>query len=230
MSGLSVEDLVIYRSGAEIVHGISLEAPAGEVTIVLGANGAGKTTLMEGISGLIPVKSGSVSIDDLNVSKSNRVKRARAGISHVEQGRPVFGTMTVEENLLVTAKKSEIAYAYELFPELKVLADRKASLLSGGEQQMLVIARALLRRPKVLLLDEMSLGLAPVIIGRIMPRLRKLADDGMAVLLVEQFAQMALAIGDSAYVLARGAVCFHGEAKRLLDDPELLQAAYLGEQ
>lgn len=228
-SGLECRGLVIERTGSRIVTDLDLLAPAGEVTVVLGANGAGKTTLMEGISGLIPIQGGRLGVGGKDVTKLSRVSRSRHGLSHVEQGRPVFAQMTVEENLLVAAKRRELARALEVFPEMEKLLNRRAGLLSGGEQQMLVIARAMLRRPRVLMLDEMSLGLAPVIVRRLIPRVRQVADEGTAVVLVEQFAQLALSVGTTAYVLAKGTVRYCGPAAKLLDDEAVLRAAYLGE-
>ncbi|MFG3292554.1 ABC transporter ATP-binding protein [Streptomyces sp. NPDC048179] len=228
--GLECRGLVIERTGSVIVHPLDLTARVGEVTVVLGPNGAGKTTLLEGVSGLIPLKSGSVQVGATDMTRLRRGRRARGGLAHVEQGRPVFGELTVEENLSVAAPRRKCEHAYELFPELDALRHRKAGLLSGGEQQMLVIARAIVREPTVLLLDEMSLGLAPVIVGRILPRLRALAETGAAVVLVEQFAQLALRLGDTAYVLSKGTVAYHGPCQPLLDNPGLLHAAYLGEE
>lgn len=225
-AALQVADLVVERSGAEIIRGVSLTAPTAEITVILGANGSGKTTLLEAISGLIPTKSGSISLAGSIVTQASVERRALLGLAHVEQGRPVFGELTVEENLLVAVPKRQLSEAYGLFPELQPLAGRRAVLLSGGEQQMLVIARALLRSPKVVLLDEISLGLAPVIVNRIIPRLRDFAELGIAIVLVEQFARLALQVGDRAYVVAKGALEFEGSCKELLADDQLLNAAY----
>ena len=225
-TALSCTDLVVERSGAEIIHSLSFEAPAGEITVLLGANGAGKTTLLEAISGLIPASSGTIRLLGRDVTQASAERRALAGLAHVEQGRPVFGGLTVAENLMVAVPKSRVGEAFEIFPELKACEGRRGALLSGGEQQMLVIARAFLRRPKVLLLDEVSLGLAPIVVNRIIPRLRDVASTGIAVVLVEQFARLALQVGDRVNVIAKGAIEYQGSCRDLMADEELLNAAY----
>jgi branched-chain amino acid transport system ATP-binding protein len=228
LSDLTITDLEVHRAGSPIVQDVSLRVPAGQVTVFLGANGAGKTTLLESISGLIPVQSGSIMLGTTDITKMPRSSRARAGVAHVEQGRSIFSDLTVEENFLVCAPRSRIEAGFELFP---ALADRRygrAGLLSGGEQQMLVIARALLINPTVLLLDEMSLGLAPTIIKRLTPVVRRLADEGVGVLLVEQFAALALPIADHAYVMVHGRIAYDGPPQALIDEPDRLRDMYLG--
>lgn len=224
---LACRELVIDRAGSRIIRGVSLEASPGEVIVILGANGAGKTTLLEGLSGLIPITSGGISVDGRDVTRLTAARRARAGLSHIEQGRPVFAELTVEENLLVAASRKGVGSAFEMFPELGPLRDRRAAFLSGGEQQMLVIARAILRQPRIVLLDEISLGLAPALVARLLPRVRALAEAGMAVVLVEQFANLALSLGHRAYVLAKGAVVFEGPCQDLMDNAGVLNSAYL---
>ena len=195
----------------------------------MGANGAGKTTLLEGLSGVIPVSGGVVSIDGREIQKARPGQRSREGLAHVEQGRTIFSQLTTEENLRVALRDgSGLSEAYALFPELLQRRSVRAGLLSGGEQQMLVIARALLTRPKVLMIDEMSAGLAPVIVSRLMAAVRRLADTGLAVLLVEQFAALALSIGDRAYVMRRGRVVYDGDCPSLLRAPDELHRLYLG--
>lgn len=202
MSALAIENLVVNRTGIPVVRGVNLIAKAGEISVLLGSNGAGKTTLLEGISGVIPA-SGHIALDGADLTRSLAGHRARAGLSHVEQGRTVFGEMTTEENLRVALHPSaSLDQAYALFPELVQRRTVLAGMLSGGEQQMLVIARSLVGLPKVVMIDEMSAGLAPVVVGRLMSAVRKLADSGVAVVLVEQFAALALAIGNRAYVLS----------------------------
>ncbi len=191
--GLELVEVVVPRAGSPIVRGVNLTVGAGEVVVLLGANGAGKTTMLEAISGIIPAGSGQILLDGQLINKLSRMARARKGLAHIEQGRAIFAELTLEENLLVAGPRSEIGQAFELFPELASRRDARAGLLSGGEQQMLVIARALVAKPKVLMLDEMSLGLAPTIIKRLMPIVRTLAAGGVGVLLVEQFA--ALGVG-----------------------------------
>ena len=229
MSGsLSVVDLSVSRGEAKIVHEVNLEVPMGAVTVLLGPNGAGKTTLLEAVSGVIPVTAGTLRLAGQEIQRLSRVGRSRLGLAHVEQGRAVFPSLTVEENLTVGDRANNLEPAFKLFPELEKRRRIAAGKLSGGEQQMVVLARAILGRPKVLLVDEMSLGLAPLIVRRLMPVMRSLADDGMAVLLVEQFAQLALSIGDQALVMNQGRVQHSGPCQDFLRDPNLLRDAYLG--
>ncbi|QKD02562.1 ABC transporter ATP-binding protein [Mesorhizobium loti] len=229
MSKLVVSNLSINRAELPVVSSLDIAVESGAISVVLGANGAGKTTLLEGLSGIIPVAGGSIEIDGREIQKARPGVRSREGLAHVEQGRTVFRQLTTEENLRVSLHSgSDLAEAYALFPELLQRRTVKASLLSGGEQQMLVIARALLTRPKVLLIDEMSAGLAPVIVTRLMSAVRKLADNGLAVLLVEQFAALALSIGNRAYVMRRGRVVHDGDCLKLLKSPDELHRLYLG--
>lgn len=226
---LSVDKLTIERAGLAVVRAVSLEVLPGKVTVLLGANGAGKTTLLEGISGAVPVRSGAISLGGKRIERLRAWRRARLGIAHVEQNRTVFRQLSVADNLRVGARDENIEDAFELFPALRKQTRIAAGLLSGGEQQMLVIGRALLGRPKVLLIDEMSLGLAPVVLDRLTVAVRELAAAGTGVLLVEQFATLALSIADRAYVLAKGEIVFAGEPAELLGDGDRLRALYLGE-
>jgi branched-chain amino acid transport system ATP-binding protein len=231
--GLVLEDVTVQRATFDIVRHASLVAPIGQVTVVLGANGVGKTTLLEAISGVIPAASGTIALAGAGLRGMARRRRARLGLGHIEQGRRVFGQLTAEENLLVAAPRDwSPREAFELFPELEQRRNVRAGLLSGGEQQMLVIARALAVGPKVLMVDEMSLGLAPMISNRLVALMRTLADErGVGVLLVEQFAALALRAGDHAYVLGQGGtIVYDGPCQPLIDSPDILQRAYLGEQ
>ncbi|MGY1813347.1 ABC transporter ATP-binding protein [Blastococcus sp. SYSU D00820] len=227
MSGLSLHGVSIARGGLPVVRDVSLEVPAGQVTVLLGPNGAGKTTLLEGVSGALPLTSGRIELDGTDLARTSALKRARAGVAHVEQGRTVFSELTVRENLIAAGGAGSLDRAYELFPRLRERQDSRAVLLSGGEQQMLVIARAVGRDAKVLLLDELSLGLAPVIVRQLMTLVRQLADEGRAVLLVEQFAALALTISDTAHVMQRGSILLSEDAAVLRARPDLLRQAYL---
>lgn len=227
---LSVEKVTIERAGLAVVRSVSLEVAPGTITVLLGANGAGKTTLLEGISGAAGVRSGAITLGGKRIERLRAWRRTRLGIAHVEQNRTVFRALSVVDNLRVGARsEAEVEDAFELFPALRKQSRVPAGLLSGGEQQMLVIGRALLGRPTVLLIDEMSLGLAPVVLDRLTAAVRELAATGAGVLLVEQFAALALSIADHAYVLAKGEIVFDGEPAELLGDEERLRALYLGD-
>lgn len=230
MNVLEIQNLVIKRIGIPVVRDVSLIARAGEISVLLGANGAGKTTLLEGISGVAPVAGGDIILAGNDMAKLSVGKRALSGIAHVEQGRTIFGSMTTEENLKVGMHEdSSLDEIYELFPELMARRDVQSMMLSGGEQQMVVIGRALVGRPRVVLIDEMSAGLAPVVVSRLMKGVRRLADQGLSVVLVEQFANLALEIGDRAYVMRRGVTVYEGDCATLLDDPDRLHHLYLGD-
>jgi len=224
---LVVDDVTIYRGELPIVRNVSLEAAPGEVTVLLGANGAGKTTLLDGIAGIIPVKRGSITLDGTAIQSLRRDRRARRGLAYVEQGRTIFGELTVDENLAVASRGRNIEAAFELFPELVQRRKVASQMLSGGEQQMLVLARALLAEPKVLMIDEMSQGLAPVIVHRLMPFVSKAAERGIAVLLVEQFASLALSIGSQASVMSIGRIVLTGTCESLLGRMDEVRDAYL---
>ena len=230
MTKLSIKDLHVDRGGIPVIRGVDFHAASGEISVLLGSNGAGKTTLLESLSGIIPAKSGAISLNDDILTRMRPGARAKAGLSHVEQGRTVFPDMTTEENLKVALHPdADLKEAYDLFPELLQRRTVKAGMLSGGEQQMTVIARSIVSRPRVILIDEMSSGLAPVIVSRLMKAVRQLADSGMAVVLVEQFAALALAIGNRAYVLRRGCMVYEGGCEALIRDPALLHRLYLGD-
>lgn len=229
MRGLEVTDLVVNRVGLPVVRKASLRVDPGAVSVLLGANGAGKTTLLEGLSGVTPIAGGRIELGGEALHAARPDVRARKGLAHVEQGRTVFRMLTTDENLRAAARRADLAQAYALFPELEKRRHVRAGLLSGGEQQMLVIARALLTKPTAILIDEMSAGLAPVVVGRLMSAVRTLASQGLAVLLVEQFAALALSIGDRAYVLRRGEIVYDGACATLAQSPDLLHRLYLGD-
>jgi branched-chain amino acid transport system ATP-binding protein len=231
---LSVQDLKVSYGAIEAVKGVSFEVHAGEVVSLIGANGAGKTTTLRAVSGLIPSK-GQILLNGRPTSKIPAHNLVAEGLIQSPEGRGIFLTMTVEENLkLGTYRrtdldnlKKEMEQCFEMFPRLKERLKASAGTLSGGEQQMLSISRALLSKPKVLILDEPSLGLAPRIVQQIFQIIRRLNSEGMTILLVEQNARMALKVSHRAYVLETGKIRLSGKGKDLLDNPEI-QASYLG--
>lgn len=229
MSELVLRDVTVSRGAGAVISDVSLSVTGGEVLALVGPNGAGKTSLIESISGVTPHSSGSLTLDGDPIDKLSRVARARRGIVHIEQGRAVFPSLTVRENISLTAKTpTELDAALAQFPELEKRIDAPTALLSGGEQQMVVLARAFAAKPRILLIDEMSLGLAPVVFMRLMPIVKSIADSGVGVLLVEQFTQLALGLARQAVVVAGGRVSFQGTSEELHADSELLHRAYLG--
>lgn len=231
---LEVEDLRVNYGHIQALKGISLNVKQGEVVAILGANGAGKTTLMRTLSGLLAPHSGTIRFNGQETAKLGADKIVRLGIGQSPEGRRVFGTLSVAENLRLggfTRPPAEISesceYVYKIFPRLYERRAQLAGTLSGGEQQMLAIGRALVTKPKLLLLDEPSLGLAPIIIRSIFQVLADVRDTGVTILLVEQNARMALKLADRGYVLEVGRMSHEGPARELLASPEI-QAAYLG--
>jgi branched-chain amino acid transport system ATP-binding protein len=229
---LEISELSAGYDSVPVVRGFSMSVRTGEVVALLGANGAGKTTTLRAISGLVKVVSGSVRLDGRDLAGVSPSARAQAGIAHVPEGRGIFFGLTVGEHFGIGVRPSaaDIEEVLEYFPALRDLEDRRAGLLSGGEQQMLAIACALIHKPKLLLLDELSLGLAPVIVERLLPVVRQLADAReTAVVLVEQHVRLGLAIADRAYVLAHGDLTASGSADELRADTDRLVASYLGD-
>ncbi len=219
-------------NGVAVVRDLNLRVDAGEVVALLGPNGAGKTTTLLTASGLVPVISGDIEIFGRSVKGRRPHLIARDGLAHVPEGRSLFYQLTVAENLKLGAAKgsADVARALSFFPALEAILDRRAGLLSGGEQQMLAMARALTVNPRLLMVDEMSLGLAPIIVERLLPILRQIADEtGAGVLLVEQHVHMALEVADRAYVLSHGELAMEGSAHDLAKDRNLITASYLGE-
>ena len=230
---LSIEGLTAGYDKAAVIRNLDLTVDAGEVVALLGANGAGKTTTLRVISGLVRPMSGRVTFAGQDLARVSPTKRARLGIVHVPEGRGLFYGLTVTEHFRLgyRGERPDENAAYEYFPKLADLRTRRVGLLSGGEQQMLAVARGLARRPRLLLLDELSLGLAPVIVEALLPVVHQYAvDSGCGVLLVEQHIQLALEIADRGYVLSHGQIVLHDSAEVLHADRELLISSYLGEQ
>ena len=228
---LEIDRLHAGYDGVPVVRDVSLHVKPGEVVALLGPNGAGKTTTLLTASALLSIIKGDVMVFGSSIKKRQPYDLARAGLGHVTEDRSLFFSLTVKENLRLGAKESgDVEMALGFFPQLVELMDRQAGLLSGGEQQQLALGRAIAARPKLLLLDEMSLGLAPVIVERLLPIVRDFADaTGSGVLLVEQHVQLALEVSDRAYVLAHGDLVLEGDAKQLLDNHAILEASYLGD-
>ncbi|PLX71029.1 MAG: ABC transporter ATP-binding protein [Denitrovibrio sp.] len=232
---LEVKDLVVSYGSIEAIKGISFDVKKGEIVSILGANGAGKTTTLRTLSGLLKSKSGQIIYEGTDITKVPAHKIVAMGISQSPEGRQVFGTLTVEENIRLgaytkkRADKETQEWIYELFPRLLERRKQLAGTLSGGEQQMLAISRALMAQPQLLLLDEPSLGIAPILVNMIFQAINKIASTGVTVLLVEQNAKAALKLADRGYVLDVGHVTIKGNAKDLLNDPKV-QEAYLGKK
>lgn len=228
---LEIENLNTGYNGVSVVRGLNLRVNPGEVVALLGPNGAGKTTTLLTTSGLVPIISGDIKVFGKSVQGRRPHMIAREGLAHVPEGRSLFYQLTVAENLRLGAAKgaADVKKALGYFPALEPILDRRAGLLSGGEQQMLAMARALTVSPKLLMVDEMSLGLAPIIVERLLPILRQIADEtGAGVLLVEQHVHMALQVADRAYVLSHGELAMEGDAAKMRNDRSLIEASYLG--
>jgi branched-chain amino acid transport system ATP-binding protein len=231
---LQLEGVTVARGSREVVRDVSLDIPPGEVTALLGPNGAGKSSLVLAVAGVLPIEAGSVKVGDRRLSGRRPEKVRAAGVAVVPEGRRLLPELTVEDNLQVATyalpqlvARERRAYALELFPELQARLGAKGRSLSGGEQQMVVLAQALVSQPKFILIDELSLGLAPVVLKRLIPTIRTVAESGVGVLLIEQFATIALELAQRAYILEGGKIRFSGLASDLRDKPELLESAYL---
>jgi branched-chain amino acid transport system ATP-binding protein len=234
MSLLALERLEVSYGGIRAVKGIDVAVDPGELVCLIGANGAGKTTTLKAVTGLVPAAGGRIRYDGEDITGWKVHRIARRGLAMVPEGRGVFAQLTIEENLAMGAYarsgdvSADFERAFALFPRLKERRRQTAGTLSGGEQQMLAIARALMGRPKLLLLDEPSMGLAPIMVDKIFDVIRAIAAEGVTMLLVEQNARLALEVSRRAYVLEGGLVSLSGEAGALLHDPRIREA-YLGE-
>ena len=231
---LAFDGLSVARGGRAVLHDVSISVPPGEVTALLGPNGAGKSTLVLAVAGVLRPTAGRVLLGDEDLTRRRPERIRSAGVAVVPEGRRLLHDLTIADNLRVATyslsqeeAESGTEYALELFPELKRRWDTAARSLSGGEQQMVVLAQALASRPSVLLVDELSLGLAPLIVKRLVPTLESVAATGVGVLLIEQFAHVALGLANTAYVIEGGRIRYHGTAAELKSRPEVLQPAYL---
>ena len=236
MTMLVVDDVFSGYGKSQVLHGVSLSVDEGEIVALIGANGAGKTTLLKTISGLVQTRSGTIRFQNTEIQNFSAHRIVESGVSQVAEGRAMLKRMTVLENLRIGAhvrKDKEVGQdidqIFSKFPVLGERHDQLAGLLSGGEQQMLAIGRALMARPRILLLDEPSLGLAPMVVTEIFRTLRALRDDEKTIFLVEQNARRALQVADRGYVLERGQITLEGTGQRLLND-ETIQQTYLGKR
>jgi branched-chain amino acid transport system ATP-binding protein len=234
MTALTLDKFTVARNGRPVVRDVSLSIPEGEVTALLGPNGAGKSSLVLGVAGVLRPEAGTVKVGDLDLTARRPERIRRAGVAVVPEGRRLLSELTVDDNLAVACyslsredARAGRQWALELFPELDQRLDTSARSLSGGEQQMLVLAQALVSKPRYVLIDELSLGLAPVIIKRLIPTIRTVAESGVGVLLIEQFATVALGLANRVHVMDRGRVEFSGSAQELKENPDMLHSSYL---
>ena len=231
---LRLEQVSVARSGRTVVNGVSLSIPPGEVTTLLGPNGAGKSSLVLAVGGILQPTGGKVVLGDRDLTGMRPERIRLAGVAIVPEGRRLLSALTVEDNLRIATyalrrseAKAGIAHALELFPELGRRWNLPARSLSGGEQQMVVLAQALVSAPRTILVDELSLGLAPVVVQRLVPAIESVAERGAGVLLIEQFAHLALSLAKAAYVLEGGRIRYEGTADELKHHPDVLHSAYL---
>jgi branched-chain amino acid transport system ATP-binding protein len=231
---LRLDALSVQRGGRPVLHDVTIEVPPGEITALLGPNGAGKSTLVLAVGGVLRPSGGRVLHGDADLTRKRPEAIRRAGVAIVPEGRRLLPNLTVEDNLRVATyalskqdTRRGIEHAVELFPHLQTRWQALARSLSGGEQQMVVLAQALVSRPRFVLVDELSLGLAPVVVKRLMPAIKAVADEGVGVLLIEQFVHVALGVAQTAYVLEGGRIRLRGSAEELRENPERLHSAYL---
>ena len=235
MAMLKVSNITIKSNTRTVVSDVSLDVAEGEIVALLGPNGAGKSELVLGVAGVLPMASGAVTVDDTFINGAGVQAIRAAGVAAVPEGHQVLGGLSVIDNLRAAGpnlsgseREAEVARVLEIFPELVALRDQAAGSLSGGQQQMVAIGQALVSRPRFLLIDEMSLGLAPVIIDRLIGVIRDLRARGIGILLIEQFTQLALDVADRCYVLSQGEIKFAGLPAQLKADQSILEQAYLG--
>jgi branched-chain amino acid transport system ATP-binding protein len=233
-SALRIEGLSVPRGSRTVVRDVSLEIPPGEVTALLGANGAGKSTLVLAVAGVLRPSAGNVLLGDRDLTRRRPELIRAAGVAVVPEGRRLLPELTVEDNLRVATyslsrddRRERIAHALGLFPTLQRRWNAPGRQLSGGEQQMVVLAQALVSRPGIMIVDELSLGLAPIVVKSLVPTLEEVASSGVGILLIEQFAHVALSLATQAYVLEGGRIRYHGTAQELRDHPDVLHSAYL---
>jgi branched-chain amino acid transport system ATP-binding protein len=231
--GLSAVGIAVERNGKPIIHGVDVEIAPGKITALLGANGAGKSSLVLSIAGVLPVSRGEITLDGKVINGQRPENVRRLGVVAVPEGHRVLTELTVKENLRVAGTMlgrreldDAIERALATFPELRPRLAARAGTLSGGQQQMVVLGQAIVSQPRYILADELSFGLAPTVVARLVPVLKTFASDGIGVLLIEQFTHIALRISHHAYVLERGRICFSGTPETLLQDPEILHTAY----
>ncbi|UFS59804.1 ABC transporter ATP-binding protein [Subtercola endophyticus] len=229
---LQATSLSVGYSGTAVAHDLNLSIGTSEIVCLLGPNGAGKTTTLLTLSGLLEPIAGSVTLHGNDLKGVRPDVRARRGIVQVPEDRSLFGSLTVKENLQVASRdEKELDRVYSYFPKLRDIQDRRATVLSGGEQQMLALARALMLRPELLIVDEMSLGLAPIVVEAILPVFRRIVDEtGASVLMVEQHVHLALEVADRAYVMSRGRIIASGTASEISESLDDLRGGYLGVQ
>jgi len=233
---LELKQLQVAYGGIHAVKGIDLSVGHGELVCLIGANGAGKTTTLKGVTGLQPVKSGSIHYDGEDITGKPAFRLVRRGLSMVPEGRGVFGALSIDENLAMGAYtrtdqariREDVDRVFALFPRLKERRKQTAGTLSGGEQQMLAMGRAMMSRPKLLLLDEPSMGLAPLMVQKVFETVLAIAREGVTILLIEQNAKLALEVSTRGYVMESGEITLSGASRQLLSDPKV-RAAYLGE-
>lgn len=231
---LEIKDLTVKDGARIILNNVSLAVKPGEITALLGPNGAGKTELVKTVGGVLPISSGTIYLGDVCLNKMRPEYIRRAGVAAVPEGHHVLTELNVLENLQAAASMHNgkaiddaLVEAFEIFPELVALKERKAGLLSGGQQQMVVLAQAVISKPKFILADEMSLGLAPIVVNRLVETLSALASQGTGILLIEQFTNIALKVANQVHVMGRGEIYFSGTANEVNKNPEILNSAYL---